>query len=79
MIETQGGHHFDGDYDALAADILKGIPAPRGAASPREAGWSRYIRESGETFCLFRSLYAIILPGAAGVAVKSKWIAFGDV
>ena len=25
VIETQGGHHFDGDYDALAEDILKGF------------------------------------------------------
>jgi type IV secretory pathway VirJ component len=25
VIETQGGHHFDGDYNALAEDILKGF------------------------------------------------------
>ena len=25
VIETRGGHHFDGDYRALAADILDGL------------------------------------------------------
>jgi len=33
MIKTTGGHHFDGDYDALAAKILDGIKrrVPAGA------------------------------------------------
>ena len=25
IIETAGGHHFDGDYDALALRILDGF------------------------------------------------------
>jgi type IV secretory pathway VirJ component len=25
VIETPGGHHFDGDYEALAEDILRGF------------------------------------------------------
>jgi type IV secretory pathway VirJ component len=27
VIETPGGHHFDGKYDVLAADIMKGFKA----------------------------------------------------
>lgn len=36
MIKTTGGHHFDGDYDALAAKILDGIKrrVPAGAHPP---------------------------------------------
>ena len=25
LVETKGGHHFDGDYAALARTILKGL------------------------------------------------------
>lgn len=33
VIETRGGHHFDGDYEALARHILRRLPAAEGAAS----------------------------------------------
>ncbi|HVL21801.1 MAG TPA: AcvB/VirJ family lysyl-phosphatidylglycerol hydrolase, partial [Amaricoccus sp.] len=43
IIETKGGHHFDGNYQALADAILAGLdrrraPPPAGAPAPPGAG-----------------------------------------
>lgn len=38
VIETKGGHHFDGDYKALADAILAGLDRRRAAETPAAPG-----------------------------------------
>jgi len=42
VVGTTGGHHFDGDYDALATRILAGVSARLGSASDDAAQPARH-------------------------------------
>jgi type IV secretory pathway VirJ component len=42
VVAVPGGHHFDGDYDAIAKQILDGMPAPRGGDPMRYAHADRF-------------------------------------
>jgi type IV secretory pathway VirJ component len=41
VIAVPGGHHFNGDYDAIARLILNGLPDPRGGDPVRYAGMDK--------------------------------------
>ena len=42
VIELPGGHHFDGDYDAIAKRILEGVPLPHPSDPIHYAGMDRF-------------------------------------
>lgn len=58
MIRTDGGHHFDGDYEALAQKITAGLdrrltggtgPAPTAAPAPDAPAASPEATEEAPT------------------------------
>jgi type IV secretory pathway VirJ component len=42
VVTVPGGHHFDGDYDAIARQIVDALPTPRGGDPLRYAGTDRF-------------------------------------